>query len=247
MKFTTEIQSYIKGEQFSNALKIPYSGLYPETGRIDTLLGLCLGKRVLHIGCADHLPLIHQKMQQGKWLHALLCETASECTGIDINEEAVKFITEKLHIKDVYHADITKSFPDELSDRNWDIVVMGEILEHVDNPVDFLSQLQQQLSHKASQLIITVPNSFNRLVMKDIQRNTEDINSDHMYHFTPYTLGRVLYKSGFSSPEFQFADRVALPCFQKITNTLKKLFRLKRQFKAGYFATLIAVTNFRKK
>lgn len=244
MRFTPEILSFIRGEQFSNALKIHYSERFSEQSRIELLLQLCRGKRVLHIGCADHLPLINQKMEQGKWLHALLCEVADECTGIDINAEAVEFMTHKLTIPNIYHADITIALPDQLLDRKWDVVIMGEILEHVDNPVIFLQQLKKQLQSRASQLVITVPNSFNRLIMNDININTEDINSDHMYHFTPYTLGRVVYKSGFSSIELLFADRIALPYPLKITNRIKKMIGLKRRFSANYFASLIAVTNF---
>lgn len=244
MRFTPEILSFIRGEQFSNALKIHYSERFPEQSRIELLLQLSRGKRVLHIGCADHLPLINQKMEQGKWLHALLRNVADECTGIDINAEAVEFMSDTLKIPDIYHVDITNGLPEKLRERKWDLVIMGEILEHIDNPVHFLQQLKTHLQQHASQLVITVPNSFNRLIMNDININTEDINSDHMYHFTPYTLARVVYKSGFATFELLFADRVALPFLQKISNRLKKIFGLKRSFTSNYFASLIAVTNF---
>ncbi|KAB2828042.1 MAG: hypothetical protein BGP01_10235 [Paludibacter sp. 47-17] len=244
MIFSPEIQSYIRGERFSNALKIPYSGKYTEQNRIELLLQICNGKRILHIGCADHLPLIKQKMEQGRWLHSLLCEVASECTGVDINADAVNYITQELKLSDVHYADITHELPEALRERQWDVVVMGEILEHVDNPVGFLQALKKQLQSRATELVITIPNSFNLLLMNDINSNTEDINSDHIYHFTPYTLGRVIYKSGFTLQELYFADRVALPFPMKIANRLKKMLGITRRFTAKYFATLIVVTHF---
>jgi len=244
MKFSPLIVSYLNGNKFSNALQIPYKEVYEEKNRLEILVELCRDKRVLHIGCADHLPLINKKIEQGKWLHALLCEVATECTGIDINTEAVEFMTRELKLKDIYHADITQALPEKLIDRQWDVVVMGEILEHIDNPVHFLQQLKHQLQPQASELIITVPNSFNRLFKNDIQRNTEDINSDHMYHFTPYTLGRVMYKSGFTSLELLVADRVALPYPMKLTNRFKKIFGINSQYSTKYFATLIAISHF---
>ncbi|MDX9748887.1 MAG: methyltransferase domain-containing protein [Paludibacter sp.] len=244
MKFTSETQSYIRGEQFSNALKIPFPEKFVEQNRIEVLLRICKGKKVLHIGCADHLPLIKQKLEKGKWLHALLCGVASECTGIDINSEAVDYITRELNISDVYYADITDELPLSLLNRQWDVVVMGEILEHVDNPVDFLKAIKARLHARAGELVLTVPNSFNLLFRNDIKKNIEDINSDHMYHFTPYTLGRVIYKSGYSSLEIYVADRVALPFHLKITNLIRKLLGIKSRFSLKYFATLIGVTHF---
>jgi SAM-dependent methyltransferase len=244
MKFTTQQQSYIHGEQFSNALKIPYTELLAEQNRLELLQQLCKGKRVLHIGCADHLPLIKSKIEQRKWLHALLCEVAGECTGIDINEAAITYIKQELNFTDVYCADITTALPEAISNKQWDVVVMGEILEHVDNPVDFLKALKTQLQLRAKQLVITVPNSFNLLVKNDISCNTEDINSDHMYHFTPYTLGRVIFKSGFELQELHFADRIALPIRMKIANRIKKILGIRTRFTGKYFATLVAVTNF---
>lgn len=244
MKFSSKLQSYIRGEQFSNALKIPYKELLMEQNRLELLQQLCKGKRVLHIGCADHLPLIKSKIEKRKWLHGLLCDVAGECTGIDISEEAVAYITQELNYTDVYYADITKELPKAISDKQWDIVIMGEILEHVDNPVDFLMSIKSRLQLRANQLVITVPNSFNVLIKNDIKCNTEDINSDHLYHFTPYTLARVIYKSGFELQELHFADRVSLPFVMKISNRIKRLLGIRSRFTAKYFATLVAVTNF---
>ena len=246
MILSTEIEPYLSGQRFSNALKIAYSERFPERSRTDLIVKLCKDKRVLHIGCADHIPLIKSKIKQKKWLHGLLTDVATECAGIDIHKEAIQYLQDEIGVKNVYHADITNGLPEKLRNTNWDIVVMGEILEHVDNPVLFLQQIKHQLSSHAKQLLITVPNSFNHLMIKDIQIKVEDINSDHRYNFTPYTLSKVLYSSGFEKVEFEFTDRIALPLHLKILNRLCRIAGIHNRFSIPYFATMVALTNFNR-
>jgi 2-polyprenyl-3-methyl-5-hydroxy-6-metoxy-1,4-benzoquinol methylase len=244
MILSTDIQPYISGQAFSNALQIPYNQRFPEQTRTEFILQLCKNKKVLHLGCADHIPLIKSKIQNGQWLHGLLMKVAKECAGIDINKASIEYLKNELNIPNVYHADLTRELPSEILSTSWDIVIMGEILEHIDNPVFFLEQLKMRLKLIAGTLLITVPNSFNYLLVNDIKNSIEDINSDHRYHFTPYTLTKIMYQAGFKTVDIRFTNRIALPLRLKIVNRLVRLLGLQLNFKATYFATMVALTDF---
>lgn len=208
MYFDKSVFPYLSGNKFSNGLAVKLSPSKDiNIKRIDLLETLITGKNVLHIGCADHLPLIEEKIKQDNWLHQRFTLKSKFCIGIDNNIDAVNFIKDKLQIPNIYHLDIIN---DEISEDiikiRWDYVVLGEILEHVDNPVTFLSSLNKKLRINSDHLLITVPNAFELSNFLYSFRNTELINSDHRYWFTPYTLSKIAILSGFTIEEIYFSQ-----------------------------------------
>ena len=139
-------------------MDIPFSAeKYPDQTRIEKILELAKNKRVIHIGCADHLPLIEEKIKNNKWLHALLNESASKCIGIDINQAAIDYIKKELGFDDVYCFDILNDNFISSDDSHWDYMIFGEIIEHIDNPVAFMSQVREKYKEKVDKIIVTAP------------------------------------------------------------------------------------------
>jgi len=245
MKYSEEINKYLKGEKFSNGLEISFAGLLEDKSRNQRLIEICSNKRVIHFGCADHIELIDQKIADNRWLHKLLVENSSDCIGIDINKEAVDYITNTLHYKQVYCLDIEKEKPDFLqTNQQWDYLILGEIIEHVDNPVLFLQRIMSVFKNHVNQIIITAPNAFNVSKLNGIKHCRENINTDHNYWFSPYTLNRIVHKSGFSNIEFTFANRVALSFKNKISYVLQRIFRKSVMFRSNQFDTIILIADF---
>ena len=244
MKFDSGINQYITGEKFSSALQIPFS-LYKfeDIDRPSKIAQIAKNKRVIHIGCCDHLPLIEEKIRKKRWLHKLLVDNTQKCIGIDINREAVDYITNNLNIKDVYCLDILKDDID-LGNEMWDYVILGELIEHVDNPVDFLQIIKQKLQGKVKKIIITAPNVLNILYAKYMRQNVECINSDHRYWFSPYTLSKVVTLSGFSNCELTYAETVRLPFFKAAIRFIKKKLNIKRYYNANHFYSVILSADF---
>lgn len=208
MTFEQEVIPYLEGERFSNGLGLKVAKKESSIlNRLDYISDLCSGKSVIHLGFADHIPLIPQKIKQNKWLHKRIMDRASKVIGVDIDQEAVDFVEQNYQIGDLHVHDITS--PDTLpaiTESHWDYMIMGEILEHIDNPVAFLSDIHKNYSKHIDRMIITVPNAFDLTNLLASLQNKELINTDHRYWFTPYTVAKVASRAGFEVEEFMFCQ-----------------------------------------
>ena len=207
MIISNETNEFLNGNKFSNGLEIAISKkenqiLYRE----DYICQLVEKKKIIHIGCVDHIPLIVEKIKNDTWLHKLITEKATRCLGIDINEEGISYIKE-IGYKDAICLNIiSDKIPQNISEESWDIAIMGEILEHVDNPVLFLQQLKEKFSPFVKELVITVPSALRLKNIKMAFKHKEFINTDHRFWFTPYTLAKVAACAGLKTIDFQMVN-----------------------------------------
>ena len=162
--------------------------------RIDYLLKKVRGRRVLHVGCCDHVDLIDKKIAAGDWLHALLLKYAVMCWGIDINREAVEHVR-GLGYKNIFCCDIEQGIPDDVRETRFDVVILGEMVEHLDSPVAFLRALRKCFNYE-HELIVTVPNAYFLENFENAINHFERVNSDHRVLYTPYTIAKVLSLAG---------------------------------------------------
>lgn len=247
MKFNSDTLAYIEGRKFSNGLDIDFSKeKYVLKSRIEKILELTKNKKVIHIGFADHLPLIEEKIATNRWLHGLLLKNCTRCVGIDINQEAVDYLKENHAVPDIFYADIEKesNLQEILKEEKWDYILLGEVIEHVDNPVFFLRRIHLLFNQYAESIIVTAPNAFNNLTSKDIKRNNENINTDHRYWFSPFTLAKILSVSGFSEFELVFVDQVKLPLRTALYKRMRVLQKKTARLSANNFSTLLLTSKF---
>lgn len=202
MKFRSDALPYLDGKEFSNGLAFRVADPERQIAlRTETLQGIVRDKKIIHVGFADHLPLIAQKLAENRWLHAQLCEAAARCAGVDTNSEAIALVEQAFGIGDLHNFDVDVDAPPaSLTSESWDYLVAADVLEHVDNPVRFLALLAEKLPVK--RVVITVPNAFSLENVRSIFRNEELINTDHRYWFTPYTLAKVGVRAGLEVEEF---------------------------------------------
>lgn len=214
IKIDTDIKDYLKGNQFSNPIKIKISRSEKSVPlRVDLVKEIVKNKQIIHFGCVDHLPIIEEKINNHSWLHELLLESASKCFGVDNNKEGIEYI-KKLGYKDVFCFNILDdTVAPEIVNQQWDYLVLGEILEHINDPVEFLRRINAIFSVNAQYVLITVPYAFKLHNFQNAFKHTEVINSDHRYWFTPYTLAKVLTLAGFEVTEFTFCSSYKLTKF----------------------------------
>lgn len=248
MKNIESIQGYIDGTMFSSGLKI-FTGSenHEEKTRISALKELLRDKRIIHLGCTDHLPLIQEKIERNMWLHGILDEYCTECFGIDISEGAIAYLKTKLGYKNICCADILEE--DVLKDKTgtWDYLLLGEILEHVDNPVSFLAAIHANYAGRIQKIVITVPNALNLYFARNVKRGIEHVNTDHRYWFTPFTLLKVVNRSGFKNTELTYVNRIPLTFAERIIRKFKKMSSIRLKYPKCYFDTLLVTADFNDK
>ncbi len=210
MKYKKTELEYLYDQKFSTGYKFKLQGNDLFMPRIDLLIELCKNKRVLHFGCTDHLGEIDQKIEDNTWLHKLLCENALSCVGVDINKESVEYV-QSLGYKDIYCVNLLDEdskdiFFHSIKDKEFDFILMGEIIEHLDDPVLFLSELKKSLGGKVNKLIVTAPNAFFYLNFKNVFKGIESINTDHKYWYTPFTLAKNFARAGVEIDEIYLAS-----------------------------------------
>ncbi len=190
---------YIDGTKFSSnhRFNVDFSSGY--LSREEAVIHAVKGKNIIHLGFAGHFKNIEKTIKKGKWFHGRLYDNAALCVGVDINAKAVNFISEHYNYKNIFCSDILdQNHIAVIEENNFDYMVLGEVLEHVDNPVDFITKLRIKYKDKIKGLIITVPNAFRKKNFYNALRNIEKINSDHRYWFSPYTITKVLHQAGCS-------------------------------------------------
>lgn len=197
MNIDETIYPYIKGEKFSNGLQVKSSY---DSGkliyRIELLEELVKGKKIIHLGCLDHVPLIAPKIKSNVWLHKRLTDISKLCLGIDIDKNGIEYVQNQIGLKNAIYADIINDSVTEINETHWDFIVMGEVLEHIDNPVEFLQKINFKYNSQINKAIITVPNAFRLTNFENAKKGIECINSDHRYWFTPFTLWKVTEQAG---------------------------------------------------
>ncbi len=151
-----------------------------ELSRLDFLKSLVTGLKVLHVGFVDY-PITKPK----KNLHLKIADSCKRIDGIDPNAtEEIKSLLA------VPNGKIYDSWSDVPND--YDVIIVPEVIEHVDNVALFLNQLDQ-ISGK---LIITAPCAY-KLSGNFREENgsyIETVHPDHNCWYTPYTLKNVINK-----------------------------------------------------
>jgi hypothetical protein len=205
MKINQEVIEYLEGKRFSNGAYINIRQDKAIKDRISHLESLARNLKVIHLGFADHIPLIEEKMQKGIWLHKRLMDVASQCIGLDIDDEAVSFLSGKFGISQLYKHDVITDEPlERITSETWDLFIIGEVLEHIDNPVLFLSEIRKKYGPYVREFVITVPNAWDYENVRFLFRSIECVNTDHRYWFTPFTLSKVCSRAGFKVKECNF-------------------------------------------
>jgi SAM-dependent methyltransferase len=195
LTFDKKDKSYLSGADFSSIYPLKLKGDSISQTRLEFLIPFLKGKKVVHFGCIDHLPLVEYRRKTKKWLHEEMDNVCESVVGIDIVQEGIDYMNKNGF--EAYNANVvTEDIPERIKSERWDYLVAGEVLEHIDDPVLFLKSIKEKYGKVTDRIIITVPNAFSYSNFRFSLRNIEFINTDHRFWFTPYTLSKVATEAG---------------------------------------------------
>jgi SAM-dependent methyltransferase len=121
------------------------SGYYSQTEREKRVLKLVGGPGldVLDVGCA------------GGHLGKVVQQHGNRVDGVDMSEKALA--NARGILNEVYVCDIEAAWPAEIATGKYDVAILGEVLEHVFNPVEVLGEVKRVLK-PGGRVVITTPN-----------------------------------------------------------------------------------------
>lgn len=155
----------------------------PSIERTPFLLERAKGKRLLHIGASGPLHQAFKKVVTGLIGYDRYDDLAEGVIGVDLD-------------------DVTQEGLPELPTPGPELIVAGEVLEHLSNPGHFLTRLRKAYPKDAGiPLIITVPNAHSTSGLSSLQKGIENVNGDHVAWYSYKTLKTLLARAGYEIDE----------------------------------------------
>lgn len=175
--------------------------------RVEFIREACRGRKVLHLGCTDY-PYTQKAIDNDMLLHIRLGEIASELYGFDADRAGLD-ILQDAGIDKLYKVDLERLGDLSLSET-FDVIIGGEIIEHLSNPGLFLEGIKQFM-RPDSKLVLTTVNAYcaMRFAIYGLRgkggRN-EPVHPDHVSYYSYKTLKLLLDRHRLQLDEFYFYD-----------------------------------------
>lgn len=162
--------------------------------RILYLSRLSTARTVVHVGFAD-AGYRDLQCDEGTWLHEHLDRVSTGLVGIDLDERGVAEARRggyEAHIADCCDVAAVQALGVEPAE----VVLAGEVIEHVDAPGDLLDGLRV-LCRDDGLLVITTPNACGWVNPMAAMARIEINHPDHVVMFTWFTLTNLLRRHGW--------------------------------------------------
>lgn len=159
--------------------------------REESVLAHCKGKKVLEFGATG--PLHEAVVKVAAGVTGIDRETTADTKGFDLDNVAYAQLPVYGGVSDATTG---------MAVVQPDIILCGEVLEHLANPGFFLQRLKAQFP--GIPVIITVPNAFTDIGRKLLQRGIENVNVDHVSWYSYRTLKTLVERYGFEIEAFHW-------------------------------------------
>lgn len=158
-----------------------------------------IGKEVLDLGVVDHsldFCLNHRE----QWLHGIISDSAALTVGVDVLEAEVNELRKMGY--NVIGADaLTLRL-----NQKFDVVICGDLIEHVTNPEALLDTIAYHLRDDGI-AVVTTPNplAINRF-FNILADGWTDINTEHVSWFCPQTMFQLVERSSLFVDDLCWLD-----------------------------------------
>ncbi len=160
---------------------------------LDWLLEKVRDKKCLDVGAIEH-NMEYVKMP--RWKHKLIKENAKKVVGVDILEK----YAQKLN-KNGFDIRICDATSNEYLGEKFELVILGDVIEHILNPVRLLKFAIRHLKD-GGEVIVKTPNPYYINTIKKTIRNKFYNNLDHVMWITPTMMMEIARRAGCSLNEY---------------------------------------------
>lgn len=180
--------------QYETLAKIPVK---KPVDRLSYIAELCRAKTVLDVGCFDETALAKRDTEY--WLHGRIISLAKRVTGVDssslIPPEGIR-TGENATIHRGDGVDIERHI---LNSDTFNMIVAGEFIEHIENPLRFFKNMKQ--AFPGHDLVISTPNGacFANTLLGSI--GCEVQHPDHLHNFSYKILNTLCLRAEFKDWE----------------------------------------------
>ncbi|MGZ3756508.1 MAG: class I SAM-dependent methyltransferase [Mucilaginibacter sp.] len=190
--------------------------------RVRYIVNACINKNVLDLGCFDETALV--KEDTGNHLFTEISKVSSLHIGVDnsalLPPDGLIFSdTAKILRGNIYELDILN-----INRFDFDIIIAGELIEHLPNTIDFFAALKKQFPGK--RLICSTPNAtaFSNMVLSLFKRESAHI--DHLQVYSFKTLNTLCKLAKFTKWQI-------IPYHVKFTEMILQSGSVKKQMVAA--------------
>lgn len=202
--------------------------------RLAFLQGQVSGKRIFDLGALDETAFT-SKRDTGQWLHARLCAEALQVVGIDNSALVPDEGLETVRGGRIIRADILDLDPVIDEYGRPDVIVAGELVEHLPNTSAFLASLLANARLHGTRFVFSTPNAccWHNVLVGLAGR--ESMHVDHLQVYSYKTLRTLFARADIELlelrpcharlPEMLEATsgfrRASVMAFQRVVNALE--------------------------
>jgi SAM-dependent methyltransferase len=175
--------------------------------RTDFIKTTCVGKKVLHLGCTNY-PYTKEALDNNILIHLEIEKVAKELYGFDFDQEGIDILREQ-GVNNLFRADLEK-LGDVPLDETFDVIIAGEMIEHLSNPGLFLKGIQRFMNADTN-LIITTINAYCAMrfmiyCLRGRGGGSEPVHPDHVAYYSYKTLSLAIQRENLQVRDFLFYD-----------------------------------------
>src|ERR1700687_4178518 len=169
--------------------------------RIRAIIQEVRGPYILHVGCVGH-KVPQTPAEESHSMHFQLCNQFGQVQvlGLDIDIAGLQEMKQKgfnVVEGNAQNLDFGASF---------DTILAGELIEHLQNPGQFLEGCERALK-PGGRVVISTPNVFSvMLALMYFKNYDRAFNREHVVWFCPQTLHEMAKRCGFIVDGLYFVD-----------------------------------------
>lgn len=146
--------------------------------RVPWIARQVVNKNVLDLGAFDETALM--KRGTGAWLHDALATTAKLVVGLDDSPSLPEQGVRTSPRSQIFRGDIMDLDKLHISE-SFDVIIAGEIIEHLVQPLHFLRSLTSNPKFSGTRLILSTPNATSCHNILMAIANRESQHRDHLH------------------------------------------------------------------